>query len=107
MLDLVKRAIFASVGAAMMTEEKLRELVAELVKKGELNEKEGEGFLRDLIAKAEKARTNLDEKIQEHVEKTLSTLNIATQKDVLNLKRKIKKLEDDLEALKEEKKNQS
>ncbi len=99
MLDIFKKTLFASVGAVMMTEEKIRETINELVKKGEVSEKEGEGLVRELLQKVENTRTGLEDRVKLQIEKALNSFNVAHKKDILALKRKVKKLEDELESL--------
>ena len=101
MMDIVKKAIFASVGAVLLTEEKVRDIVDDLISKGEVSEKEGEGLFNDLLKKIDDTRTNLEGRISQQVEKTLDSFNVAHTKDIKALKRKIKKLEDEIDALKD------
>ena len=93
MLEFIKRAIFISAGLASMTAEKIEEAVEEIVKKGELSEKQGKEFLQDLKEKSAKAKKDLGERIEQLVSDTLRKLSIPTRKEVEELKARIEQLE--------------
>jgi len=93
MLEFIKKAIFISAGLASMTAEKIEETVEEIVKKGELSEKQGKEFLQDLKEKSAKAKKDLGERIEHLVSDALRKLSIPTRKEVEELKARIEQLE--------------
>ncbi len=93
MLEFVKKAIFISAGLASMTAEKIEEAVEEIVKKGELSEKQGKEFIQDLKEKSANAKKELGERIEKMVRETLRKLSIPTRKEVDELKARIEELE--------------
>ncbi len=93
MKDLVKNIVYAGVGAAFLTRDKIEELKNELVDKGNMTREEGKQFVDELIAKSEKARDGLELWINQRVEERIRQLNLATREDVDELKRKIEELQ--------------
>ena len=93
MKDLVKNIVYAGVGAAFLTRDKIEELKNDLVDKGNMTREEGRQFVEELIAKSEKARDGLELWINQRVEERVRHLNLATQEDIDDLKRKIEELQ--------------
>ena len=103
MKDLVKRALLLGIGIAAITEEKLREFVEELERKGELSRDEGKKLVKELLAERERQRRELEKRINEEVERAIARAGVASRKDVEKLSRKIEKLERTIARLVEEK----
>lgn len=97
MFDIVRRALLAGIGA----QEKAKELVEELVKKGELNQSEGAKLIKEVMEKAEKGGAEVDKTAGEVVQKTLETLNLPTRKDIESLEKKVQDLTNRLKRLEE------
>ena len=93
MIDLVKKMLLIGVGLASMTREKLEEIASDLVKKGELTEKEGRELIDEMMAKSKDAKTEMESWIEKLLTDTLNRLNIPTRKDIQELKQRIAILE--------------
>jgi polyhydroxyalkanoate synthesis regulator phasin len=93
MLNLLKRAALISVGLMALTKEKIEDVVKDLVKKGEVSEKEGKELIADLLEKSKQARKEWGEKVEGMVAETLQRLKIPSRKEVDELKERIAKLE--------------
>ncbi len=78
-----------------MTTEKIEEVVAALIKKGKLSEKEGKELAVELVARSIKAKDELGEKVEKIVSNTMQKLNIPTRKDLEELKTRLERLEKD------------
>ena len=92
MFNFIKKTMLVGVGLAAVTREKIEEIVGELVKKGELSEKEGKDMVDDLVEKSKKVKKDLDKKVEKIVADTLNKLNIPTREELTELKKKIDKL---------------
>ncbi len=92
-MDLLKKTILIGVGLASMTREKMEEIANDLVKKGELSEKEGRELLDDLLTKSKDARKDLEGRMERMLADTLNRLNIPTRKEIQELKQRIAILE--------------
>ena len=85
--------MYAGLGAAFITKEKLEELQKELIEKGKMSQEEGKQFVDELRLKSEKAREQLDGWITSRVEERVRQLNLATRDEVVELQRKIDELQ--------------
>ena len=97
MFELIKRSIFIGAGLASMTAEKIEEAVSEIVKKGEISEKQGRELVQDLLEKGSKVRKELAERIDRVIQEKLQKLNIPTRREIEELKTRIEQLEKDRE----------
>ena len=93
MLDLLKKTMYAGIGLAYLTKEKVEEISQELVKKGELSEKEAKEFFNELAKKSEDTRKAVEERIEKMIKSTLQRLDLVTRDDLSALKKRITKLE--------------
>ena len=93
MFEFIKRAIYFGAGLASMTAEKIEEAVAEIVKRGEITEKQGRELVQELKERSHKARHELGERVEKMMEEALQKLNIPTRKEVNELKARIEALE--------------
>ncbi|HEB70053.1 MAG TPA: hypothetical protein ENI88_10615 [Desulfobulbus sp.] len=93
MKDMLKNVLYAGVGAAFLTKEKIEELKGDLIDKGKLTQEEGKQFVDDLIKRSERAKDELELWINQRVEDRIKTLNLATQDEFAELKRKVEELQ--------------
>jgi polyhydroxyalkanoate synthesis regulator phasin len=93
MLDFIKKAIFIGAGLASMTAEKIQEAVDEIVKKGELSEKQGRELLEELFERSAKARKEMSERVEKLTQDALEKLKIPTRREMDELKARIDELE--------------
>lgn len=95
MKELLQNIMYAGIGAATLTREKLEELQDELIEKGKMSRDEGKQFVDELRSKSEKAREQLDQWITRRVEDQVKQLNLASRDEIAELHRKV----DELRAL--------
>ena len=93
MKDLLKNVVYAGVGAAFLTKDKIEELSGELVNKGKMTKDEGKEFVDELIKKSESAKDQLDLWITRQVEERIKQLNLATSDEVADLRRLVEELQ--------------
>lgn len=86
--DIAKRALLAGLGV----QEAVRNFIDDLVKKGELNDAEAAKLLKEWINKAEESTKDLEQKVNERVNKTLGLMNIPTRDDITRLEKQIENL---------------
>jgi polyhydroxyalkanoate synthesis regulator phasin len=99
--DIVRNAVLAGFGA----QEKVKEFIDELVKKGELSESQGAKLVKEWTDKAGKSSAELSKNISEVITKTLERMNLPTKGDIEKLDKKIQSLSvrlKKLEGVKEE-----
>jgi polyhydroxyalkanoate synthesis regulator phasin len=93
MKDLLKNVMYAGIGAAFLTREKLEEVGKELAEKGSMSVDEGKTFVDDLLKKSESAKNNLEQWIGRKVEDKLKTCRCANAEEIAELRRRIAELE--------------
>jgi polyhydroxyalkanoate synthesis regulator phasin len=93
MLDIIKKSLYLGLGVASVTKEHAESLVDELIEKGQLSKDEKSKAIKDIFDKIEKEEKEVQKKIQKVVKEVLDKVGVATQKDIENLQKRIKKLE--------------
>jgi poly(hydroxyalkanoate) granule-associated protein len=93
MLDFIRKMTMAGAGLAIITTEKIQELADELVKKGEMTEKEAKEAVNEYIEKSKQAKKDLEGKMEQWVSGFLNRMNIPTRKDLDEIKERLARLE--------------
>jgi polyhydroxyalkanoate synthesis regulator phasin len=91
MFDIIRKSIFAGIGAIALTEEKAQEVINEFVQKGELSEKEGETLGHELQKVIDDHKAKLTATIDDHVKKVLGELHLVTKDDLAALEHTLQK----------------
>ncbi|MBI3592247.1 MAG: phasin family protein [Nitrospirae bacterium] len=86
--DVVRNAILAGFGV----QEKVKEFIDGLVKKGELSESQGAKLVKEWTEKADKGTSEWNKSISDIMAKTLDKMNIPTKEEVEKLNKKIQAL---------------
>lgn len=94
-LDVVRNAMLAGFGI----QEKVKEFIDELVKKGELSESQGAKLLKEWTEKAGKTSDQLSKNISELVTKALEKMNLPTKDDIEKLNKEIQSLSDRIKKI--------
>ncbi len=97
MFELLRKAVVLGLGAIDLSEKKIKEVVNDLVKRGEIKKSEGSKLLDEILKKADKSRAEIEKKIQEGIRTALQKVDIVQKKD---LDVKVKNLEKKIEQLK-------
>lgn len=93
--DVVRKALLAGIGV----QEKVKEFIDELIKKGELSEAEGAKLIKEWTEKAEKSTEGLRQSITELVNSTLEKMKLPTREEIERLEKKIDRLSERLKKL--------
>lgn len=99
LFEATRRALLAGVGI----QAKVKELIDELVKKGELSETQGAKLIKEWSDKADKTGKDLSKSIADLIDKTLEKMNIPTRDEVERLNMKVQSLSTRLKKLEEAK----
>ncbi len=95
--ESIRRTLLAGIGVP----EKVKELVDELVKKGELSKSQGAKLIKEWSDKMSKSGEEISKNITEVINKTLEKMNIPTRDEVEKLNRKMLSLSARLKKLEE------
>lgn len=93
MLDFIRKITLAGAGLAIVTTEKIQEFADELVKKGEMTEKEAREAVNEYVEKSKQAKKDLEGKMEQWVTGFLNRMNIPTRKELDEIKERLARLE--------------
>jgi len=99
MIESLRKLGLLGIGAVAITEEKIREVVNELVEKGEMSAEEGKTLVHELLTEKKKQMQDFEEKISEDVQNAIGKSKIALKDDVSRLEDKITELEKTIQKL--------
>ena len=99
MIESLRKLGLLGIGAVAITEEKVREVVNELVEKGEMNKEEGKTLVHEILTEKTKQMQELEEKISGDVQNAIGKSKIASKDDVSRLEDKITELEKTIQKL--------
>ncbi len=93
MQDYIRRLKTLGVGLFYLGKEKVEESIAELIKQGEITEKEGRALVNELVAKSKAATKEMEERIQKVMADAHERLHDPMKKEIDVLRKRIEKLE--------------
>jgi len=99
MLELLRKAALAGLGVVTLKEEKVREIVNDLIEQGELSKEEGNFFVKELRERLEKNKGDLEKKLSEILKRTLDKMNLPTKEELNRLEEAQKDLLSRIERL--------
>src|SRR4030067_3602593 len=99
MSEMIRKMGLFSVGVISLTQEKAEEFTQEMIKKGEISREEGKKFVREVLSEKEKQVKDLEDKINENVEKVIKKSGVVMKSDIDALEKKIEKLEKTIQSL--------
>ena len=92
MFEALDKIMLAGLGAMSMTKEKAESIFDEYVEKGKAQKEHRDGFVKDVMDHAEKAKGDLEKVISEQVEKAMSKQPMATKEDIKRIEAKLDEL---------------
>jgi len=92
-VEAVKKALMASIGAMDVTRERVEELVDDLIKKGHLDKEERSQTVKDLLGKAEERSKEAKLWVEEQVKATVKKLKPAREEEVNDLRKQVRTLQ--------------
>ena len=94
--DFFKNVIYAGVGLASVTVEKIEETIKPLVEKGQISDSEGKKIVEDFFKNTEAKKQEFETKLKNVVETVVSKFDFLKRDEVSDLKARIEKLENEL-----------
>lgn len=104
MRESVRKLGLIGAGLWAITEDKINDLVKELVDTGDISKDEGKKVIQDMLEERKKQTTDLEKKISEKIQESVSKTEIYTKKDMHGLESRIETLEDEIEKIKNKEK---
>ena len=93
MLELLEKAVMASIGVAAITQKKAEELVADLKGNLKLSEDEGKQFVEKIQTIAKDSREKIKEMAEIEVQKVVIRLGLVSREEFDKLSKRIEELE--------------
>jgi len=92
-MDPIKKAMYLGLGAINLTKEKVEGIIDELVKRGEVKEKDKTAMIEKLLKEGEMQKNELEGKISASVQKAMTSLGLPTRKDFKNIQKRLDGIE--------------
>ena len=92
-LEMIRNSLLASLGAAVVTKEKVEEATRRWVDEGKISRDEAEKLARDLVESGRHQLADIQDKISETVRKGLDNFDIGSKKEFQELKARVENLE--------------
>lgn len=104
MKESVRKVGLIGAGLWAMTEEKINEMVKDLVDKGDISKEEGKKAVQELIEESKKQTMDIEKRVSEKIQDAVSKKDIFTKKDVNELESRIKEMEEEIRRIKNKEK---
>ena len=99
MFETIKKSLLASLGAAVVTKEKVEEATRHWVEEGKISREEAERLAQQLLESGRHQWDDLQTKISDTVRKGLDTFDIGSKTEFQELKARVENIEKRLLAL--------
>ncbi len=93
LFETLKKTLYAGVGMAFFTRDKLEEMGKRLAEEAKLNEEDAKKFIDEMLKKSEDAKQAFDKAVGAGVGAALERLDIPRRSDVKALEERVKALE--------------
>jgi polyhydroxyalkanoate synthesis regulator phasin len=87
--ELMKKVMVTGIGLALKTQSEIESIAKDIIKKSKMSEAEGKKFIDDVLKKYDKARVEMEKKIQKGVSEYMASADIASKKELNALKKEI------------------
>ena len=98
-LEMIRKSMLASLGAAVVTKEKVEEATRRWVDEGKISKDEAEKLAHDLVESGRHQWEDIQDKMTETVRKGLDTFDIGSKREFQDLKKQVENLEKRLAVL--------
>lgn len=97
---LLEKVILCGLGIASITQDKAQKLVDELVKEGELSDKDAAVMAKKVVENFEKSHKEMEKRTEKAVKDVIEKINVPSKKEIASLEKKIEELTKKLDAKK-------
>lgn len=104
MRESVRKLGLIGAGLWAITEDKVNDLVKDLVDKGDISREEGKKVIQDMLEERKKQKIDLEKKISEKIQESISKTELFTKKDMNELESRIESLEEEIQRMKNKEK---
>ena len=93
MFEMIKKSLLASLGAAVVTKEKVENATRSWVDEGKISREEAERLANELVESGQHQWDEIQGKITDTVRKGLDTFDIGSKREFRELKERVENLE--------------
>jgi polyhydroxyalkanoate synthesis regulator phasin len=93
MLEMIRKSLLATLGAAVVTKEKVEEATRIWVDEGKISRSEAERLAEDLVESGQHQWQEIQTRVSEMVRRGLDTLDIGSKKEFRDLQARVEELE--------------
>jgi len=93
MLEMIRKSLLATLGAAVVTKEKVEEATRSWVEEGKISRSEAERLAEDLVESGQHQWQEIQTRVSDMVRKGLDTLDIGSKKEFRDLQARVEELE--------------
>ncbi len=97
--SFIEKSLSFGVGLATWSREKIEDVVEEMVKKGEISQKEAREFAGDLVKKGEAQRDELNKMVSKEVRKVIDQMELARKEDIVDQETLAKVVREQVQAV--------
>lgn len=99
MFELIRKTLLASLGAAVLTKEKIDKVLQGFVDQGKLSREEADTLAEELIESGERQWGEIQNRVVEIVKKALDNLDIGSKREFVQLQERVENLEKRIKIL--------
>jgi len=96
-MDIIRNAMLAGFGV----QEKVKEIIDDFVKKGELSESQGAKLVKEWTEKVDKNTEDISKSLNELVQKALEKMSLPSKDEIKKLNEQVNALSDRIKKLEE------
>ncbi|TAL17446.1 hypothetical protein EPN96_05035 [bacterium] len=93
MLDIMRKAMLAGIGALTLSEQKARVIINDLVEQGRMSSEEGEKLAKELMEKADASRKEFEAKAGEYARELMAKVDFVKRSEYDELVCRVEDLE--------------
>lgn len=93
LIETLKKTLYAGVGMAFLTRDKIEDMAKKLADEAKLGETEGKKFIDEILKKSEEAKVSFQRAVDAGVAAALERMNVARDRDLKALEARVKALE--------------
>jgi len=95
---ILERVILSSLGFVSVTEEKVQKMIDDLVKEGEISQKDGAVMVKKIMDRMDKNSKEMEKRTEKIVKDVIAKADIPGKKDISSLEKKIDSLNKKLDG---------
>lgn len=99
MFELIRKTLLASLGAAVLTKEKIDKVLQGFVDQGKLSREEADTLAEELIESGERQWGEIQNRVVEIVKKAMDNLDIGSKREFVQLQERVENLEKRIKIL--------